>query len=781
MDFFNAIALWGLFGILAMAVPVVLHLLNRSAARETDWGAMRFLEESVAHRSRHIRLEDALLLSCRCLLLGLLAMALARPFIPPGASVPWLVILPLMIVAVVVFGTAMALRGAVLWRVLLVLLALVLLGLAGLLVAFEKRLNLGRFGTGGAQDIAVVLDTSASMDVVVEGQANRTRAVEEVRELLQRAPAGSAFSLIHAGSVPYPLVPTPVTDIEALSPALDTVTGTAGTMNAPQALRAAFRSLEPGTRPARQIVVFTDGQRHGWRMDDPTAWGGLDSERKRPRVLVRRLPGPESFANLGVTQLELSREVIGPDRPVRITATIANTGDLAVTPRALRLHVDEDSEPLVSRAFGSIAPGSTKTAVFDHRFARPGSHLITARLEVEDDLPRDNERPLAVHVVGGLSVLLIEGQASAVALERASAYAAAALSPRVGSEEGQLVETRVVDAGSFGADDLPGVSVVLLCDVPRLPKPSADILRRWVEDGGGLLIAPGTRVLPRFYDGWLRDTGEPFTPVRLGDFVVTDPEVPVLAAPTSFKHPALAVVADGKQSDIGKTLAQAYWTLEDNDRVLARWSNGDPFLAAGPAGEGRVVMLACGLDPSSSSLPGRLAFVPFLHELCYHLAAPTRPELNLAPSPQIDLPFAVGGDVLAIGPDGEARPVNRSKKTGAGAVTGSILPGAWRVSGGVDPAFADASGAAPFTVEADPGEGHLERLTQPELAALNDVAGGELEVVGVDTLAEIEGLLAGNKFGKELWKILLAGVFLLFIAEGALTRWISRRRWIAEP
>ena len=40
-------------------------------------------------------------MAARCLLVGLVALALARPFIPPGSTIPWMVVLPLLLVAVV--------------------------------------------------------------------------------------------------------------------------------------------------------------------------------------------------------------------------------------------------------------------------------------------------------------------------------------------------------------------------------------------------------------------------------------------------------------------------------------------------------------------------------------------------------------------------------------------------------------------------------------------------------------------------------------------------------
>ncbi|HEX8203657.1 MAG TPA: BatA domain-containing protein, partial [Isosphaeraceae bacterium] len=71
-----------LLGLLGMAIPVIIHLLNRRRAVVVDWGAMQFLELGRRAR-RRINLTELLLMAGRMLLLGLVALALARPFWMP--------------------------------------------------------------------------------------------------------------------------------------------------------------------------------------------------------------------------------------------------------------------------------------------------------------------------------------------------------------------------------------------------------------------------------------------------------------------------------------------------------------------------------------------------------------------------------------------------------------------------------------------------------------------------------------------------------------------------
>ncbi|MDB4619882.1 BatA domain-containing protein, partial [Akkermansiaceae bacterium] len=95
---------WILLGLAGVLIPVILHLIRSKAAKPYDWGAMRFLFDTVATRRKRMEWEDFLLMVTRCLLLALIALALARPFSPPDSQVPWLFVLPLALLGVAAFG-----------------------------------------------------------------------------------------------------------------------------------------------------------------------------------------------------------------------------------------------------------------------------------------------------------------------------------------------------------------------------------------------------------------------------------------------------------------------------------------------------------------------------------------------------------------------------------------------------------------------------------------------------------------------------------------------------
>ena len=69
-----------LLGALAIAGPVLFHLIRRNTKEKFTFSSLMFLRPDLPRVTRKSRLEDILLLIVRCALLAVMALAFARPF-----------------------------------------------------------------------------------------------------------------------------------------------------------------------------------------------------------------------------------------------------------------------------------------------------------------------------------------------------------------------------------------------------------------------------------------------------------------------------------------------------------------------------------------------------------------------------------------------------------------------------------------------------------------------------------------------------------------------------
>jgi hypothetical protein len=88
----NFLAPLFLAGALAIALPIVFHLIRKTTKEQQPFSSLMFLTPSPPRLTRRSRLEHLLLLSLRCLILCLLALGFARPFLrkplDPQAAAP---------------------------------------------------------------------------------------------------------------------------------------------------------------------------------------------------------------------------------------------------------------------------------------------------------------------------------------------------------------------------------------------------------------------------------------------------------------------------------------------------------------------------------------------------------------------------------------------------------------------------------------------------------------------------------------------------------------------
>ena len=640
---------WLLAGLAGVSIPIIIHLVRSRAAKPIDWGAMRFLFDTVAVRRRKMEWEDLLLMAARCLLLALLALALARPFIPPDSTVPWLFVLPAALIGIALLGVSFVQAGIMRW--ILRLSALVLVIAAAGSVFLERALNLKRFEANGRRDVALVIDASSSMELSRDGRTVFAHAVEEAKQLVKEAPRGTAFLVVLGGPAPEAKTAAPLTHRADVLGVLDSLRPVGGTFRAHGALGIATLGLAEGKNTSKEVIVFTDAQRAGWRFDNPNAWAGLDEAWKampaKPKLLLRDFGVPASLRNVSIAGVDVSRRVVGTDREATLRVTVENTGAGAVTPGPLSLEVG--GARIGEKPVGMLMAGQRESVEFRHRFTKPGPQVIAARVKGSDDLAADDKAERVLNVRAKLAVLLVDGNPAGSFFERAAGYSALALAPspdlRRGRDAGEayLMDPEVVPAPELREDDFDNRAVVILADVPRLPERIAAKLAGRVADGLGLVVIAGPRTEPDFFNNWKGGEGA-ILPVTLGELVVDANGVS--PAPSTFLHEAVALFEDEKNSDLASAKVKQWRkTGESTGGVQAgAFLNGDTFLAAKSYGNGRTLLAACAFDARSGNLPARRSFVPLLHELVSWTAG-TGAELNVeaAWSPSVVLHGATGG------------------------------------------------------------------------------------------------------------------------------------------
>ena len=610
MSFLNFAMLAGLAGV---AIPPIIHLLNRRRYDVVDWGAMQFLQVSEITR-RRLLIEELLLMLLRMGLIAMLVLSLAGPF------------------------------------------------------SDNSPLNSGQRTN---RDVVLIFDGSASMTFKGSGKTAQEQAKEWATTFVNGLAPGDGIAVLVARKQTLRPLAKLTTDFERVRDTIQKLPELGGSCDWPRAVQTAYAVLDQSQRSEREIVLIGDGQRYSFAdRQSVLGWEDLagkhNADAIQPKLWVVNLDPrrPEKPANWSLARLRASRAVVPVKDEVTFRTALQLSGQTTYeAPYEIRLEVDGQFVSKIDAPREARLDGGQVPLTFTHRFARAGSHLVTLIVEpdpppekrppgyvVKDHLPIDNRRDFALEVVEALPVLLVDGDDTDEPKGRGSDFLRDALAPA--RDRTPAVRVKVVPAKAFTAALLQGESkegtpekaderprVVIFCNVARLTDAQQQAVEQFLQEGGGVLVTVGDRAEPGTYNGQLFREGRGWLPARLDRQQGDDSDVKAAARPlpSSFFHPALEMFRKPSIGGLDSAWFARWWKVVapsgEGGGVVARLNRSEaPFLVEKRHGEGRVLLCTVPLDTSwRTNLFDLPAFTPFAHELVYYLAGARAADYNLDP------------------------------------------------------------------------------------------------------------------------------------------------------
>jgi hypothetical protein len=728
MSFLNPFLL---FGLAAVSVPIIIHLLNRRRFRKVVWAAMRFIQLSVEKNQKRMNMEDLILLILRCALLFFLALALARPAWRDSAA--------------------------------------------------------GAFGLAKVSSV-ILLDNSGSMGMSDGVETRFEQARKAAAQVVDSLPTGSAAAVFLASDTAQPLLAEPTHDLNLVRKVLREaeLSDRSTEMYAP--LETAIETLRGRAALQKEIYVITDGQLEGWRqLGDiqtllKTAAGNPNENLRVHLILVGR---PEE-KNVAITELSLASGLSPTGRPLRYEVTLANEGTEKAMNVKVTLQVDRGA-PVDQLVVPEIAAKESRSVSLFARLDTDNWHSVTAQI-TPDRMPFDDTRTLAVRAIKEVNVLLVDGDPGQEPREAETFFLRHALTPVPFAEKADyFIKPELITTADLGRVRFDDYDVVTLANVAELTVAQSQLLERYVRRGGGLMVFPGERINPTFYNENLHRTLN-LLPGIYGNSVgdeKQDTEFVTLQT-RNYDHP---IVSLWKNQNSG-TLASARFyrrfnmippTEEEggtNDisgtKVVLRFSDGSPAMIEKIYGLGRVVQFASTADIEWNDLPVRPAVVPFLHRTLAALVLHRDQAANLP----VGQPFVrrmhaelIGHNARVTSPlhDGDNRDL--SKITMVDGVP-FLHYGATDQSGLYEVSLDDPPTTLKFAAQPQPSESSLAGLSEGDLDEIGKVA----SVTKWTPMISLRKVVEEQRVGAEFWLPLAILVLLLAGAETFLAQWFSRSK-----
>ncbi|MFO1092985.1 MAG: hypothetical protein U0992_06690 [Planctomycetaceae bacterium] len=195
-----------------------------------------------------------------------------------------------------------------------------------------------------------------------------------------------------------------------------------------------------------------------------------------------------------------------------------------------------------------------------------------------DELPGDDRSTAAVLVERGLPVLLIDGDPQADPVRSETYFLQAAFT--LADQQAPWVAAETKSWRDWKPADLKGRAAVFLCNVPHLDDEQRAALVRYVQDGGGLVIAPGDLAEPTAYAALAADQLLPYPltePKREQNYTLR----PILVDSQSLEAGWLSRFRTDTGVDLTQTRFATWWGLTAPRREQPHPTN-DASAVAGP-------------------------------------------------------------------------------------------------------------------------------------------------------------------------------------------------------
>jgi hypothetical protein len=612
---------WMLLGGLAIASPILIHLLNKRRFKIVEWAAMDFLFQADKKNRRRVELENFILLLLRCLAMLLLAFMLARPFLPSSL-------------------TQIARQAKKFERIFLIDDSL-----------SQRVLN----------------NQLPALDTI------KTSMVELLTQLAATDDSENWLTVILTSRPEQPLLANEPLTSNTLATVIQTLTSieTTDTVADYSVALTELNRYVSGQREnvGRVVYFFSDMRERDWLnadADEDSAPNGKLNEIAKTVLSCFLIDvGSPDDENLAVVEIRPDALLLN-DKPIRFAVTVANFGQQTAENVRLLFQVDQ-SQPRFE-SLPAIAPGQTQQATFLHLFPAdsaanigpvddepeplsPRFHRIRAEVDrqslgavglTQDQLQEDSSALFSAKVSPGISVLLVDGDPSSISERSETHYLRSLQVPGTG------LKMQTVSVSEFETIPLSQFQVIFLCNVDEASRDRIENLSEWVRQGRGLVIMPGNRVRAAAFNSAFYQAGAGLSPVSLTQVsgsATMDQWVNFDLAPQV--HPALKVIVDSDVASLFNVDIFSWWSMEFDEAQLGksiavplRLTNdtNSPAMVERTWGAGKVVVFAVPSDGDWSMWPSSPTYAPVIIDLIDYLVGDANSSSNLKIGNPILLP-----------------------------------------------------------------------------------------------------------------------------------------------
>jgi len=711
MTFLNPLAL---FGLLAAAIPILLHLLNLRKLRTIEFSTLSFLKELQKSSIRRLKLRQILLLILRTLLVLLIVIAFSRP----------------------------TLRGSL----------------------------IGNIGVHAKTTAVFIVDDSYSMTVSDDRGELLKQAKQSAHAALQLFRDGDEVFLLPLSALTsaHSTNETAVRDFALLRSQIDGIKASALRGSLEDALRISARLLATSGNFNKEVYIFSDFQQGVLRNDAQASSGNEHLFAPDVRFFFVRL-GRRDVQNFGFESVSIPTSIFEREKPFTVQARIGNYTSRDVQDHVVSVFLNgaRVAERSVDLKKNSVLP-------IEFSVVANATGFIQGFVETEDDdLQYDNRRYFTLDIPERLRALIV-GDANDLRFPRlalstrASSSESALVVDEVTPDRLSTVEIRRADvillctSAGFTAPQLSELAAFVRNGGGLVLFPASHVDPAAFNSSiGSALSLPALAAVDRPQASAGSESYIEFGKVELKHPLFEGMFESQNSQSGNSRSPGTANARVPVESPRVRTSAR--FMPNSRSTSIITLTNDAPFLVEQQMGSGTIFLFAVPPTTEWSDLPLKGIFVPLLHRSVLYLARQRSRAEESLPGAEVTIRSrSAGSGTWTIRNPGAIDITASPASQGFQQIlrfNSTELPGIYTVSSkdGVIEQFA---------VNIDPRESQTQKATDAEINGLLGHLGiAKTAVNESNEAADVQRIVQASRYGVELWKYFLILALVVALVE----------------
>ena len=523
-----------LFGLLAAGIPLLIHLWNRRRVVTIDFSSLMFLTAAHRENARRFQLRQLLILLLRMVIVALIALALARPFLTLG--------LPIASVR-------------------------------------------------AQTDLVIVLDNSYSMAYQDVDGIRFEKAKTLAIDILDTLRHGDSAAFILMSDSPKPVFRQLTPDIESIIAAIHNAEVSYRTTNVQPSFELAHEILAESVQLNKELYLISDFAQNGWEN-----WSRLPN-RSGARISLIPVTENEAH-NISIEEIRPSNQLIGVNLLLQMNVTIANHSAAPLAQHMLTLFIGGEKQKTVNfSAAADESLKTILTYNFSTPGTHTGYLTLTEdRLNIDNRryFALDVIGEVRVLCVGEQTeyLMLALNPNNFVNRSRVPMDAVSQSTPEnEGKSDGVMILPTQCTPTEFETFPLDDYDVIILADVPKISNQISAQLQEFIRHGKSIIVFVSNRSDPISYNTlssiWL--------PAEVGNTLTWTP--PEQIGTYQESHPIFDIFPnEGFSAQYAPQFYNGVVLRPmPESEVIARFADNTPFLVERIRGTSAVLLYNCGL------------------------------------------------------------------------------------------------------------------------------------------------------------------------------------------